>query len=298
MIYQLIKLALILGLSQAWAHDSAQAADDKCLNSYLSLLPPNTALVIEINNFKVNRGLGAYQGAFSAPDLPPELLFRTRLDTLTPDQHWIDVGCGLCRAAMQFLEERGYDFTRDWSGIATPRAPRITGLSLSEDFQSESKPFVEAYRNMRANAPTGRPRVLIGTPVETIPNPLVEIGRANLITDVFGAFSYSPRIDLVLQRYLELLEPGGVAYVVTPLQQNSINIKDAAGNAVRLEEYVSRIRGAEIQVHRIAKPNENNPRAFLTIRRNSEAPAVPELQLRYMETYTPPRRFFRLNSAD
>ena len=285
-------LALIFLVNQA-AHANSQNGPI-CLEGYKQILPKGTARAVETNQYKVNRGISAYRGAFRSPKHPEQDSFGGHLNRLRPDQHWLDVGCGLCRAAMQFFEENGLDFTAPWRGNAHERLPRVTGLVLSDQFPNPEHHLVTSFRDMQANAPPRHPRIIVGTPVEYFPDAVENVGRADIITDVFGAFSYSPRIDQVLDRYLELLEPNGAAYIMIPPNFNSINIKNAAGQPLRIDDYLAKVRGANVEVVHVEATANNPPRSYFVMRRNDEPIHVPRLELRSMESGTPPRRFYRL----
>lgn len=64
------------------------------------------------------------------------------------------------------------------------------------------------------------------------------MARFNLITDLFGAYAYSPDRDKLIEQYYNHLKVGGKAFVLLVNRDNLKNIIRVGDRAVRLEEYL------------------------------------------------------------
>lgn len=192
--------------------------------------------------------------------------FFEDIKRLPIDSHWLDSGAGQARAMWQFVEGLAYNGqsvriqSRGLTALAitNPRSLDIHLLSKAQgrEFRYLEGKYLEDYR-------------------------LEEIGNCDLITDLFGPFSYTARIDLVLKKYMELLKPGGVLYI----RMESVNItinQSAAG----LGDYLQRIPNLRVEwlmngtVIRVTKTGPVRPSD------------IPELHLdRYVDG-APPKRFY------
>lgn len=68
------------------------------------------------------------------------------------------------------------------------------------------------------------------------------------ITDVWGAFSYSPAKAELLQLYFERLQVGGEAYILFPYVLTDSRVIKLNGEVVRLSDYLSELAPENVQV--------------------------------------------------
>ncbi len=148
--------------------------------------------IIEANRFTVNRDLRDYACMMSGQkgklSIDGPSVFLDDAEKLTEAQHWMDMGAGEVYAQERFA--RKFSLPR--------RAPRLTAVTY------------EMIRDLSWDV-AGLIRVHKGRFVENIP--AGELGRADLITDVYGPMTYSAAPDVVLRRYLELLKDDGTLYI-------------------------------------------------------------------------------------
>lgn len=150
--------------------------------------------------------------------LPPE--FLRALNALGPDGHWLDAGCGEGMAILNYLG--GRDIPSRYARTDEARAAlaamqdkpldrraRATGVTYK--FRTDTRASSMAAPLRPALERSGRGRWLEGRYFEDIPD--LELGQADLISDVFGVMAYSVQLDEVVRKYLRLLREGGIAYV-------------------------------------------------------------------------------------
>jgi hypothetical protein len=101
--------------------------------------------------------------------------------------------------------------------------------------------------------------------------PIRQIGRARLITDVFGPASYSSDLERVLSQYLNLLENDGAAYIFGMFSRTKF--LDKNGLELSPTEFLSRIGGISFEV----SSNERGTAARLI--RTGDAVVIPRMRL-------------------
>jgi SAM-dependent methyltransferase len=171
-----------------------------------------------------NRNTEYYEAIFGGD-------FSDKLQSIkdNPRKHWVDSGAGQASALLGFLEmQEGKNKTE------------VTGIS---------------HKNLvRGKTPNGL-SYLSGKYLEEIPSE--KIGKADLITDVYGPFAYSPRPEVVLQKYFDLLKPSGEAYIFLGTSYTLGTEGDFAGSSfvitddgtqIRFLDWLKAIKGANIEI--------------------------------------------------
>jgi hypothetical protein len=128
-------------------------------------------------------------------------------------------------------------------------------------------------------------RLILGRYFEQIPIPEISKGkRVKLLTDFYGILSYTPRIDLVFQKYMKLLDKDGVLLIGgTP--RLTLDGRDD------FITWLKKIQGIEVTVF-----NDGVERGYL-IRKTSDLIRIPELEItKDMTPGKPPYRFYRSTS--
>jgi hypothetical protein len=125
-------------------------------------------------------------------------------------------------------------------------------------------------------------KAILGRPVEDLD--LDQSSQVDLITDLFGAFSYSPQIDIVLSKYLKLLKVGGRIDVLYKTSHNPIVL---GGVDVGVLAWLRTIPGIECRAF-------NNPDGdvVLTIQKTNYVVDVPALALIKYENDLPAVRMY------
>ena len=201
---------------------------------------------LKLNAFVTSRTLGEY-GIYSARE------FKSFLETLGPGSHWLDAGAGKGHAIAQYVERN-------------PAGARVTGV---------------VYSGKRPKNAPDQLRYLSGRYIEDIPDE--ELGRADLITDLFGPGSYSTRISEVLNKYLRILTPGGRAFV-TLTSEATVTVNGRSTTLLGYLLSLSPPPGIEI----------THEGSTLIIRKAAETGfQIPTLELTRVESGAPPYRWFR-----
>ena len=173
------------------------------------------------NRFITNRDYTSY--AQHLKDLGPA--FLEHLARLGPDSHWIDFGCGEGAALRSYFARRDPANRAAWDKLPEPirrmaeaaiRAKaRVTGITVSSEpgkpYDKQGNPF--ALRSGLKAGRAGKRLRIIRENLEKIEDET--LGKADLITDIWGAFSYTNDPMAVLQRYIDRLNVGGAAYIYT-----------------------------------------------------------------------------------
>jgi SAM-dependent methyltransferase len=291
LFYISLSATLLIG-SAALAGKKEKSCAESYASAGRSALSPQMAVAIEStlekNAFKVTRSLEEYLKDLDS-GVAPELALRQLLARLGKDDHWIDVGCGTCRALAEFLESHGIDLRAQVSAqeLRDKNLPRLTGLMVSDQFSNaEKNPEIvaaaEKLSQMRRNVSTERVNVRVGKKVENYAAPREELGTASLITDVIGAAAYSEQLDEVLFTYGQLLKKGGVALIRHPGAKVKVS---RGGKGVAFMDYLNSIEGFKVV--------ELSYDTYALVRTGGKL-RVPKLQLAEMHDGTPPYRFYKV----
>lgn len=203
--------------------------------------------VVDENVFTIDRGLKEYEDYFGPK-------FVHDLNKLKREDHWIDGGAGNAYAQKDFLG------SRDGHRII-PNRPKLTAITFKYP------------TNQPKTLNHGRFTVLSGRYFEDIP--ISEIGSAQLITDVVGIINYTHQLDLVLQKYLDLLKPNGKIYVFIP---NSITFIKRGKSSIDLTEWLKSIPGLLIRPVQSKKSPYPSDFTF-TIEKSGCGIQIPRLRL-------------------
>lgn len=163
-----------------------------------------TEKTISTNGFTTARDLTEYQSIFKIRN--EDYLkgpFTTKLASLQNNHRWLDSGAGRAYAQKTFLKSFNH----------SEEAPELIALSYKKPallLPVFSKKF--KYQE--------------GRWLEDIPNK--ELGKFDLITDLYGPFSYSKDPIQVLNKYLDLLSVNGEIYFSFEFRSNIIEINGKA----------------------------------------------------------------------
>ncbi len=219
--------------------------------------------IIQCNSFTTNRHLSNYKNLLG-------LNFVSRLTELNHmSEHgahveWLDAGAGLAFAQRDFYSE-----------IRDKNTYRLTAVSWIKPDSLELDAFLSAepdfiYRH--------------GQQLEDMAfTPL----QFDIITDIYGAFSYSLRINELFAQYHRILKMGGKLWIYTATVrtifydgQNSLTLKQL------IEKYAH-----GFQVTSISKNNM----ASIEIEKNAETFYLPQFTLVTAAPGRPPYRVFILD---
>lgn len=109
-----------------------------------------------------------------------------------------------------------------------------------------------------------------------------EIGKAILITDVYGILSYDPELSEALARYIKLLNPGGQIWWADSKGTQSM-VQKADGTKVSLVDWLQNLPGIEV--------HDKNKAVQILVKTKSKV-KIPKLKLTFSDGGSPPVRFF------
>jgi hypothetical protein len=133
---------------------------------------------------------------------------------------------------------------------------------------------------------------------------LEELGKFQLITDVYGGFSYTENLSLFLERVLALLEVGGSFYTLVAsvhLEDGKDDPKttwyltelvDAAGRDVKVCSWMKGVSCVNVTCE--SKSDWGTPTELLRVQKICGNISVPRTTLLKYEAGQPPGRKFRL----
>ena len=163
------------------------------------------------HSYMTERGLMSYSFYFGKE-------FQKELLRLDETSHWIDMGAGEGIAIEEYRQ--GVSSAKI---IEEERSRRIGAFAekksdcgfckTSIQKKSDQKARVTGVTlKMRRSYPEDdRAKIFKGRYLESIPDK--EFDKADLITDVFGVFSYTKTPMVVLEKYWNLLNAGGKIYI-------------------------------------------------------------------------------------
>jgi hypothetical protein len=244
-------LKIILGLLITILFSMTAIAEAPlCINVFNDTWVPTNR--IEKNNFVTNRSLWEYTHVLDSS-------FKTRLDSLGENNHWIDLGAGKANAQVEFLKSK-----KDLN-----KAPLTTAFCFKLD------------RLFAPRSYDGKLKIQQGM-FESINTE--NMPKADIITDVFGVLSYSKDMKTSLQKTFALLKLGGELYIHT----NNYSTKFQDGSQTfTMIEFLGRIEGIKIE----------GKWGNIKITKIKEEIFIPDLTLTYFKDEAPPYRGFTIDSA-
>lgn len=290
---------IIAGVVPAGAQDkpapSSSGAAEKPAGSAFSKEMSEQAKIYQTRGdvvpvgYVIDRSLLAY-----TINLMPE--FRRSLAELGPAQRWLDIGAGEGQAILDYYGERYDAMNRDGREKRGSKA-RSVAISIEDRRQPE-------WHETAAKLEPGKITYLFGkTLSERAPE---ELGKFHLATDVFGGFSYTPRISRFMERTLSLLEVNGVFYTLLidvhpetwpgqpgrPTTAFQTQIMNPDGSELKICAWLKQIACAEVQCETESKID--TPTERYRIRKTCNEVVVPALESVHFVAGTPPAREFRL----
>ena len=130
-----------------------------------------------------------------------------------------------------------------------------------------------------------------------------ELGKFQIITDVYGGFSYTEDLSRFLEKVLSLLEVGGVFYTMVqsvrledgkdkPHTSYQTELVDAAGRDVKVCSWLKKTTCAKVGCE--SKSDWHTPTELINIRKVCSDVSVPPMKLLQYEAGNPPGRRFQL----
>jgi len=236
-------------------------------------------------SYTANRGLANY-----AEVLPSG--FCDALGRLGSSDRWLDIGAGEGQAALDYYAPQG-DAAPEKCGRSGPKA-RVVAISI-EDRRTDK------WKRQAASLGDDRMRYLSGKRLSQYS--LEELGKFQIITDVYGGFSYTENLSRFLETVLSLLEPGGAFYTLVqgvhlengkdkPGSWYQTELVDAAGRDVKVCSWLKKTTCVKVGCE--SNSDWDSPTEMINIRKVCSDVSVPRMKLLKYEAGNPPGRRFQL----
>jgi len=220
--------------------------------------------------------------------------FCDTLSKLGSSDRWLDIGAGAGQAILDYYAPQG-----DAPSGATCARPgdkaRAVAISI-EDRRTDK------WRQQAASLGDDHIRYLSGKRLRDYSPE--ELGKFQIITDVFGGFSYTEDLSRFVDKVLSMLQVGGVFYTLVPgvhLENAKdklgilylTELEDAAGRPLKVCSWLKQTVCAQVTCE--SKSDWKRPTELLNIRKVCSDVSLPRLRLWEFEAGYPPSRRFQLD---
>ena len=236
--------------------------------------------------YTTDRGLSRY-----AELLPSG--FCDALGRLGSSDRWLDIGAGQGQAILDYYVPEDAAAPAEKCRGSAPNA-RAVAISI-EDRRRDN------WKQQAARLGDDRIRYLSGKRLgQYSPE---ELGKFQLITDVYGGFTYTEDLSRFVDKVLKLLEDGGSFYTLATgvhLEDGKdklgilylTELEDAFGREVKVCSWLKKI--SCVQVTCESKSERERPTQLIKIQKVCSDTSVPRTKLVEFEAGYPPARCFQL----
>ena len=219
--------------------------------------------------------------------------FCDALGSLGSSDRWLDIGAGDGQAILDYYAPvAGATLAAKCTGYRG-RA-RAVALSI-EDRRTEK------WQQQAASLGEDRIRYLSGKRLRQYSRE--ELGKFQIITDVYGGFSYSEDLSQFVERVLSLLEIDGVFYTMVqrvhlqndddkPGTRYETELVDAAGRDVTVCSWLRKTTCAQVGCQ--SQSDWETPTELINIRKICSDVSVRRMKLLQYEAGNPPGRRFQI----
>jgi len=232
------------------------------------------------------RGFSDYTGLLS-PN------FCNSLGSLGSSDRWLDIGAGNGQAILDYYAAQDSSAA---SKTCSGAGGKVRAVAMSiEDRRTD------AWQQQASILGGDRIRYIFGKRLrQYAPG---ELGKFQIITDVYGGFSYTDDLSGFVQRTLDLLDVGGTFYTLIqsvrlengkdkPNTWYLTELVDGAGNGARVCSWLKET--ACVNVVCDSKSEWDTPTELISIRKVCSDVSVPRMKLLKYEAGNPPGRKFEL----
>jgi SAM-dependent methyltransferase len=284
-----LALAIIIvvqafGLGASWPQDLAPPRLDEEIAKQKKIFEKRDADIPR--GYVITRGLSAY-----AEQLPTG--FCDALSKLGSSDRWLDIGAGAGEAILDYYAPKG-DAPSEEKCARTGGKARAVAMSI-EDRQTDK------WRKQAASLGNDRLRYLFGKRLRDYS--LEELGKFQIITDVFGGFTYTDDLSQFVDKVLGLLEVGGSFYTLVPgvhLEHAKdklgvlylTELENASGRPEKVCSWLKKTTCAQVTCE--SKGEWKRPTELINIRKVCSGVSVPRMKLVEFKAGYPPDRRFQL----
>jgi len=272
------------GLGAAWPEESAPPRIDEEIVKQEKIYGSRGAAVP--SGYVTGRALSDY-----AELLPSG--FCEALGSLGSSDRWLDIGAGDGQAILDYYAFEDGAASAQKCAQSLSKA-RVVAMSI-EDRRTDK------WRQHAAIFGGDRLRYLAGKRLRQYSRE--ELGKFQIITDVYGGFSYTEDLSGFLAKVLSLLETGGVFYTMVqdvhledgkdkPDASCLTELVDAAGHDVKVCSWLKQTTCVQVACE--SKSDWDSPTELINIRKICSDVSVSRMKLLHYEAGVPPGRRFQL----
>ncbi len=268
-----------VGLGAGWAQEPVQPRIDEQFVKQEKIYRRQGP-----GSYTTNRGLSSY-----AEVLPSG--FCDELGSLGSSDRWLDIGAGQGRAILDYYAPQDDAGRAEKCGGSGAKASAVA-ISI-EDRRTDE------WKQQAATRGDDRLRYLFGKRLRQYSPE--ELGKFEIITDVYGGFTYTENLSRFVEKVLDLLEIGGSFYSVLSSVhlENGKNklgtwyrteLVDAASRPVTVCSWLKQTKCTKVTCE--SKSEWDEPSELIKIRKVCSGISVPRTNLvEYMAGAPPGRRF-------
>ena len=272
------------GLGAAWPQEPAQPRIDEEIAKQEKIYGSRGADVP--SGYVTGRALSDY-----AELLPSE--FCDALGRLGGSDRWLDIGAGDGQAILDYYALEDDDAPAQKCARSFSKA-RAVAMSIEDRRTDKWQQQVAIFGGDRL-------RYLFGKRLRHYSSE--ELGKFQIITDVYGGFSYTEDLSQFLEKVLSLLEVDGVFYTMVqnvrledgkdkPRTYYQTELVDAAGRDVKVCSWLKKTTCAKVGCE--SKSDWHTPTELINIKKVCSDVSVPPMKLLQYEAGNPPGRRFQL----
>ena len=273
-----------LGLGAGWPQEPAQPRLDEEIAKQEKIYHSRGADVP--SGYVTGRALSDY-----AELLPSE--FCDALGRLGGSDRWLDIGAGDGQAILDY-------YALEDDAAPAQKCARSFGKARAVAMSIEDR-RTEKWQQQVAIFGGDRLRYLFGKRLRDYSPE--ELGKFQIITDVYGGFSYTEDLSQFLEKVLSLLEVDGVFYTMVQnvrLEDGKdksrtyyqTELVDAAGRDVKVCSWLKKTTCAKCACE--SKSDWHTPTELINIKKVCSDVSVPPMKLLQYEAGNPPGRRFQL----
>jgi hypothetical protein len=274
-----------LGLGAGWTQELPQPRTDEEIAKQEKIYRSRGADVPR--GYVTGRGLSDYAELLPAG-------FCDALGRLGSSDRWLDIGAGSGQAILDYYAPKDDEAAGKKCAGVSDKA-RAVAMSI-EDRRTD------AWQQQAEQLGDDRIRYLSGKRLrEYSPE---ELGQFQIITDVFGGFSYTEHLFQFVDKVLSLLEVGGNFYTLVPgvhLEHGKdklgilylTELEDAAGRPEKVCSWLKKTTCAQVTCE--SKGDWKRPTELIKIQKVCSDTSVPRMKLVEFEAGYPPSRRFQLD---
>src|SRR5215468_6064169 len=219
--------------------------------------------------------------------------FCDALGTLGSSDRWLDIGAGAGQAILDYYAPED-DSAPGKKCAGAGGKVRAVAISI-EDRRTDK------WQQQAASLGDDRIRYLSGKRLRHYSGE--ELGKFQIITDVYGGFSYTEDLSVFIEKVLSLLEIGGVFYTMVqsvhlkngkdkPSTWYLTELVDAAGRDVKVRSWLKKTTCVNVGCD--SKSDWDAPTELINIQKVCGDVSVPRVKLLKYEAGNPPARKFQL----